>query len=117
MAGRWYKRTDAWQEIGAASHMVRLQSVPGASMRKIVNRKYYIDFMEKKETRIFAEEIARQLRGEKENIRRIYGESYVAAGDKARMKVMLAMPGGYYRIVKLYDKFIIPLRNRKRKHP
>ncbi len=77
---------------------------------------YYIDFMEKKETRIFAEEIARQLRGEKENIRRIYGESYVAAGDKARMKVMLAMPGGYYRIVKLYDKFIIPLRNRKRKH-
>ena len=78
---------------------------------------YYIDFMEKKETRIFAEEIARQLRGEKENIRRIYGESYVAAGDKARMKVMLAMPGGYYRIVKLYDKFIIPLRNRKRKHP
>lgn len=73
---------------------------------------YYIDFMEKKETRIFAKEIARQLRGEKAVIRRIYREDYVAAGDKARMKLMLAWPGAYYQAVKAYDKFVIPLRSR-----
>ena len=74
---------------------------------------YYIDFMEKKETKVFAEEIARQLREEKAVICRIYRESYVAAGDKARMKLMLAWPGAYYKAVKAYDRFVIPLRNRQ----
>lgn len=74
---------------------------------------YYIDFMEQKQTGSYAKEIIRQLRDDKEIIRRIYGMDYVAMGDKVRMKLVLACPGFYYRIVKLYDKYVIPLRSRK----
>ena len=52
-------------------------------------------------------------RAERAEIARIYGKEYVAAGDKVRMKLALASPGLYYRIVKLYDKFVIPLRSGK----
>ena len=74
---------------------------------------YYIDFMEQKQTGSYAKEIIRQLRDDKEIIRRIYSMDYVATGDKVRMKLVLACPGFYYRIVKLYDKYVIPLRSRK----
>lgn len=74
---------------------------------------YYIDFMDNKRTRSYAKEIIRQLREEKETIRRIYAAEYVAAGDKARMKLVLWLPVLYYRVVKIYDKYIIPLRTRK----
>ncbi len=73
---------------------------------------YYIDFMEQKQTRMFAREIVKQLRQDKKlgEIRRIYQADYVAAGDKVRMKFALAWPEAYYYIVKLYDRFVIPLR-------
>ncbi len=73
---------------------------------------YYIDFMERKATRKYAAEIAGQLREDKKNgiISRIYRTDGVASGDKARMKLMLASPWLYYCTVKVYDKFIIPLR-------
>ena len=73
---------------------------------------YYIDFMEQKQTRSFAEEIIKQLREDKKNgtISRIYGKDYVAAGDRIRMKLALRLPGVYYLTVKLYDKYVIPLR-------
>lgn len=74
---------------------------------------YYIDFMENKQTRKYAAEIIVQLRAEKENIARIYGQSYVATGDRVRMKLVLIWPGLYYRIVKLYDKYVIPMRSGK----
>lgn len=74
---------------------------------------YYIDFMENKQTRRYAAELIRQLRGDKAEISRIYGQEYVACGDKVRMKLVLASPGMYYRVVKLYDKWIIPLRSGK----
>lgn len=72
---------------------------------------YYIDFMESRQTRVFAGELVRQLRQDKAEISRIYKEDYVAAGDKVRMKLVLALPGLYYRLVKLYDKYVIPMRN------
>lgn len=72
---------------------------------------YYIDFMGRKATRGYAEEIAGQLKSEKDTIAAVYAKDYVAAGDKARMKLMLRMPGVYYRVVKLYDKYVIPLRS------
>lgn len=74
---------------------------------------YYIDFMENKQTRVFAREIAGQLRADKGIIRRIYRKDYVAFGDKVRMKLVLAWPGMYYRVVKCYDKYVIPLRGKK----
>lgn len=76
---------------------------------------YFIDFMDNKQTRSYAGEIVRQLRAEKETIRRIYAAEYIAAGDKARMKLVLWIPAFYYYTVKIYDKYIIPLRSRKAK--
>ena len=55
---------------------------------------YYIDFMENKKTRI-------------------YHKDYVAMGDRARMKLALLLPGAYYRAVKIYDRYVIPLRSKK----
>ena len=74
---------------------------------------YFIDFMEQKSTRGFAGEIIRQLREDKKDgtIGRIYKNDYVAAGDRVRMKLALALPAVYYRTVKLYDKYVIPIRN------
>lgn len=76
---------------------------------------YYIDFMEQKSTRGFAKEIVGQLREDDKSgtIDRIYGKDYVATGDRVRMKLALALPGVYYRAVKLYDKYVIPLRTGK----
>ena len=73
---------------------------------------YYIDFMENKQTRVFAEEIIRQLKSEKNRIKAIYEADYIKTGDKVRMSFVLVMPYLYYATVKLYDKFIIPLRNK-----
>ena len=68
--------------------------------------------MENKDTREFAKEIIRQLKIEKENIRRIHRKDYAAIGDKMRKKLVLASPIAYYHAVKLYDKYVIPLRSR-----
>ncbi len=74
---------------------------------------YYIDFMENKKTRIFADQIVGLLRADREKIRGIYRKDYVAMGDRARMKLALLLPGAYYRIVKIYDRYVIPLRSKK----
>ena len=70
---------------------------------------YYIDFRDRKMTGE-AKELADLLKHDKETIRNIYGKSFVKSGDRVRMKLFLACPGYYYRIVKLYEKMIIPLR-------
>lgn len=72
---------------------------------------YYLDFMEGKQTRCFALEIVRQLRADRDSIRRIYKKNYVTAGDRVRMRLALWLPGLYYRVVKLYDRYVIPLRS------
>lgn len=71
---------------------------------------YYIDFMGSTETRKYAGRIAEQLSGEKDLIKSIYQADYVAAGDRVRMKTMLAAPRLYYYLVKLYDSCVIPIR-------
>ncbi|MBR5798639.1 MAG: glycosyltransferase [Lachnospiraceae bacterium] len=70
---------------------------------------YYIDFCDRK---MFdsAAKLAGMLRSEKERIREVYGRDFVATGDKVRMKVFLTWPKGYYHIVRLYEKLVIPLR-------
>ena len=73
---------------------------------------YYVDFRER-EMGGAARELAGLLRREREEIRRIYGNSFVAAGDKARMALALLWPGAYYQAVRLYDRLVIPLRQKK----
>lgn len=70
---------------------------------------YFIDFRDRR-MKDSAKELMDFLRKEKDEIERIYGKGFVASGDKARMKLALRLPGAYYRIVKIYDRFIIPLR-------
>lgn len=70
---------------------------------------YYIDFNERG-MKDSGKQLAGFLKKEKEEIGLVYQNSYVAVGDKVRMKLFLFCPGIYYGIVKLYDKIIIPLR-------
>ena len=70
---------------------------------------YYVDFRVKR-MKNSARKLAGMLWEEKPKIKEIYHKNFVASGDKVRMKVFLLSPGSYYGIVKLYEKFIIPLR-------
>lgn len=72
---------------------------------------YYIDFRDRK-MKDSAKELMGFLRKEKQKIKRIYRKEFISSGDRVRMKLALGMPGTYYRIVKIYDRFIIPLRQR-----
>ncbi|MDE6183848.1 MAG: glycosyltransferase [Lachnospiraceae bacterium] len=73
---------------------------------------YYIDFRDRgmKES---AKILMDFLWKEKQEIRSIYQKEFVASGDKVRMKLALRMPLAYYFIVKIYDRFIIPLRQKR----
>ena len=70
---------------------------------------YYVDFRDRG-MKDSGNQLMEFLKAEKKEIQRIYGRDFVTVGDRARMKLALLFPGAYYRIVKLYDKFIIPLR-------
>lgn len=70
---------------------------------------YYVDFRDRK-MKGAGREMAHLLRGEKDQIRGIYQKGFAASGDKVRMELALLWPGGYYGMVKLYDKYIVPLR-------
>ena len=70
---------------------------------------YYVDFRDRK-MKTAGEELVKLLRMEKSQVKRIYQEGFVAPGDKIRMELALLWPQGYYGIVKIYDKLIVPLR-------
>lgn len=73
---------------------------------------YLIDFNERK-MKASARQLMQMLYDEKGEIRRIYAENYVTKGDRVRMKLALAMPGFYCLTVKIYDKYVIPFRQRR----
>jgi glycosyltransferase involved in cell wall biosynthesis len=70
---------------------------------------YFIEFKDKK-MKMSAGMMAALLQGEKENIKIIYGKDFVKVGDKARINLFLMNPTLFYYTVKLYEKFVIPLR-------
>lgn len=70
---------------------------------------YYIDFRDRK-MKSSGDRLSGMLQDESGRIWDIYGDDYVAAGDRARMKLFLFNPGIYYYTVKLYERIIIPLR-------
>lgn len=75
---------------------------------------YYSDFrdrgMKKASKRLFA-----MLREKKDEIRSLYRADFSKKGDRVRMNFFLSAPGAYYRIAGLYDRTVVPLRNRERK--
>lgn len=70
---------------------------------------YYIDFKDRK-MKTSCKDMVALLDRERQEIARIYQKDFVTAGDRARMKLFLSSPGGYYHIVKLYERIVIPLR-------
>lgn len=70
---------------------------------------YYVDFRDRK-MKAAGAELVKLLREEKDEIRQIYRKEFAASGDKVRMELALLWPQGYYGIVKIYDKLIVPLR-------
>ncbi|MCQ2080757.1 MAG: glycosyltransferase [Lachnospiraceae bacterium] len=72
---------------------------------------YYIDFRNRgmKEE---AKRLSKNILSEKNNIALVYENDFVKRGDRARMKLFLKSPSLYYRTVSIYEKTIIPLRNK-----
>lgn len=70
---------------------------------------YYLDFRNRK-MRGAARQLIQLLKNEKAEVKRIYQNDFVSTGDKVRMKLAMAAPSGYYVVVRLYNKFVIPLR-------
>lgn len=73
---------------------------------------YYLDFRKKK-MKDAAKRLIGILRDEKDEVKKIYQNDFIPLGDKVRMKLALVTPSGYYEIVKLYDRFVIPLRQKE----
>lgn len=70
---------------------------------------YYLDFKERK-MNDSARQMICMLREDRAKIRAIYQNPYVATGDRVRMSIALRMPELYYLLVRIYDRFVIPLR-------
>ncbi len=72
---------------------------------------YYVDCRNSK-MKEAARQLMQLLKSEEAEVKRIYRNDFISTGDKARMKLALIMPAGYYGVVKAYDKLVIPLRQR-----
>lgn len=70
---------------------------------------YYLDFRNRK-MKDAAKKLEQILKSEKDEVKRIYQNDFIPVGDKMRMKLALVTLPGYYGVVRLYDKFVIPLR-------
>ncbi|MDR2889348.1 MAG: glycosyltransferase [Lachnospiraceae bacterium] len=73
---------------------------------------YYIEFRRSGE-KGYARRLARMVKSERSTIKATYRHNWVTSGDRVRMNTLLFSPGLYYRIVVMYDKFLIPLRNKR----
>lgn len=76
---------------------------------------YYIDFRNAqrigdKTAKEYAQRIAGELQRDKAAIKRVYRDGVVPRGDKARMRLFLLSPALYAFVVKLYEKFVIPIK-------
>lgn len=101
-----------WREQIAYLHACQMREIADKAAYYFYRRLlfYYVDFMEKKETRPYAEEILRQVWREKKEIHRLLGKEWAVTGDKVRLRFLLYAPRLYYRTVLLYDRYVIPLR-------
>ena len=54
--------------------------------------------------------IAAELKRDSAHIQKIYENDFVAAGDKARMKLALFSPKVYGCVTRIYDKLVVPVK-------
>lgn len=76
---------------------------------------YYIDFWNAQRAgdrtaKEYAQRIAGEIRRDREEIRRVYHSGSVSKGDRVRMRMFLMSPSLYAFVVRLYEKFVIPIR-------
>ncbi len=100
-----------WKEQAAHLAALGMQELSEKSAYQFYRKMlfYYIDFHQRK-MQNSAKRLALLLKAEKKEIKIIYQKGFVAVGDRVRMRVFLFWPKGYYYIVQLYERMIIPLR-------
>lgn len=72
---------------------------------------YYIDY-KKSKAKESASKIARELKENKAEIKRLCAGNFASKGDRIRMNCMLLSPELYYQIDRFYNKVIIPIRTK-----
>lgn len=72
---------------------------------------YYVDAQNNKNKEV-ATRLIREVRQEKDEMDRVYGSGIVSRGDKMRRRLFLLCPPLYAAVVRMYEKFVIPLRQR-----
>lgn len=73
---------------------------------------YYVDFNTKK-MGVYARKLAKYIKTDKEEALESVSYSFVKEGDRVRMKLFLLSPKLYYLTVYLYERMVLPIRNRK----
>ena len=100
-----------WKEQRAYLSGAGMQELSAKSAYQFYRKMlfYDIDFRDRK-MKESERKLVKLLKDEKQDIKEVYGNDFVARGDKVRMKLFLFSPAAYYHVVKLYEKIIIPLR-------
>ena len=75
---------------------------------------YDLDFREAEGMESFAARLEDMMQDEKEEIRRVYQNPFVANGDKKRMELFLKSPAQYETWAKRYEKYVVPLKRKMR---
>lgn len=100
------KQIDLYNELG-------LNEIADFALYHLCKRKlsYFYDFKVRK-MKAAANEISKSIKADKNNINRVYEGENIKTGDCVRMKLFLFSPNLYYFIVYLYEKIIIPIREK-----
>ena len=72
---------------------------------------YYIDARNRKQEEVAAR-LVDEIKKDKSETDRVYASGIVTRGDRMRRKLFLISPSVYAQVVRLYEKLIIPLRQR-----
>ena len=102
-----------WKEQRGYLYGLGMQELAGKASYQFYRRMlfYYVDFRDRG-MKDSGKQLIAFLKSEKREIQRVYRKEFVTVGDRVRMKLVLLAPGLYYILVKLYDKIIIPLRQK-----
>ena len=102
-----------WKEQRGYLYGLGMQELAGKASYQFYRRMlfYYVDFRDRG-MKDSGKQLIAFLKSEKREIQRVYRKEFVTMGDRVRMKLVLLAPGLYYILVKLYDKIIIPLRQK-----
>jgi len=110
---RFHDEIPFWQEQAQMFRNAGRNELAGKAEYYFYRRMlfYYLDFKERK-MKGAARQLAAMLQSEKGHISQIYGSDFVKTKDRVRMKLFLTCPNLYHAVVKIYDKVIIPMRQR-----